>query len=61
MANKNALELASIFDDIANLLDAAERLRIRGGDGEHIAVEITGFVMGFAATGANKSQEASHE
>ncbi|NIL21533.1 hypothetical protein HB991_03205 [Yersinia mollaretii] len=61
MANKNALELASIFNDIANLLDAAERLRIYGGDGEHIAAEIIGFVMGLAANGANKAQEASHE
>ncbi|CNI81939.1 MULTISPECIES: hypothetical protein [Yersinia] len=61
MANKNALELASIFDDIANLLDAAERLRIHGGDGEHIAAEITSFVMGLAATGASKTHEANHE
>lgn len=61
MANKNALELASIFDDIANLLDAAERLRIRGGEGEHIAAEITGFVMGLATIGVSKAREASHE
>ncbi|HHG9944778.1 TPA: hypothetical protein ACPZLR_002600 [Yersinia enterocolitica] len=61
MANKNTLELASIFNDIANLLDATERLRIYGGDGEHIAAEIVGFVMGLATTGANKAQEASHE
>lgn len=61
MPNKNSLELASIFDDIANLLDAAERLRLRGGEGENIAAEIVGFVMGLAATGASKAQEAGHE
>lgn len=61
MDNKNALELASIFDDIDNLLDAAERLRIHGGEGESIAAEVIGFVMGLAATGANKAQKASHE
>ena len=61
MDNKNALELAGIFNDIANLLDASERLRIHGGEGENIAVEVVDFVMGLAATGANKAQEASHE
>ncbi|HHG9959546.1 TPA: hypothetical protein ACPZLH_000664 [Yersinia enterocolitica] len=55
------LELVSIFDDIANLLDATERLRIYGGDDEHIAAEIVGFVMRLATTGENKAQEDSHE
>ncbi|CQH45868.1 Uncharacterised protein [Yersinia enterocolitica] len=56
------MELSAIFDDIANLLDASERLRIRGGsDGESLANEITAYVINLAAVAIRESERADHE
>ncbi|EKN3403870.1 TPA: hypothetical protein ACPZMC_003220 [Yersinia enterocolitica] len=62
MTKVNVLELSAIFDDIANLLDASERLRIRGGsDGESLANEITAYVINLAAVAIRESERADHE